>query len=141
MSKNIQTFNLREGAFPIKMKLVFEDINLQNIGRLKDSVYGDIQISLISKDLFHCECSISTVFIDKCQACLKDIEVNLNFSSNISIKDQAIMMDDDSNQNLSHYQDLESYSLINSNLVRKVNILSPNLLIPSDFKRPEYCLM
>tara|TARA_B100001758_G_C18105944_1_gene451010 strand:- start:129 stop:599 length:471 start_codon:yes stop_codon:yes gene_type:complete len=134
MSKNIQTFNLREGAFPIKMKLVFEDINLQNIGRLKDSVYGDIQISLISKDLFHCECSISTVFIDKCQACLKDIEVNLNFSSNISIKDQAIMMDDDSNQNLSHYQDLEYFD-IKQLIQEEVSLNYPNIV-----KCDENCL-
>ena len=47
MSKNKKTFNLKEGAFPIKMDLMFEDIDLQNIGLLKDSICGNIEISLI----------------------------------------------------------------------------------------------
>ena len=66
MSKNIKTFNLKEGAFPIKMDLMFEDIDLQNIGLLKDSIHGNIEISLISKELFRCEGSINSVFIDNC---------------------------------------------------------------------------
>ncbi len=127
MSKNTQTFNLREGAFPIKMQLVLEDIDLQNMGRLKDSIYGDIQISSISKDLFHCECSISTVFIDKCQSCLMDIEVNLKFSSNITIKDEAIMMNDDSNQTLTHYQDLEYFN-IKQLIQEEVSLNYPNIV-------------
>ena len=48
MSKNIKTFNLKEGAFPIKMDLMFEDIDLQNIGRLKDSICGNIEIITLS---------------------------------------------------------------------------------------------
>ena len=111
MSKNIKTFNLKEGAFPIKMDLMFEDIDLQNIGLLKDSICGNIEISLISKDLFRCEGSIKTVFIDNCQSCLKDIEVSLNFKCNLVLKDETLMMDDDSNQDQTHYQDIEYFDL------------------------------
>ena len=63
MSKEIKTINLKEGAFPIKMDLMIEDIDLKNIGRIKDSISGKIVISLISKDLFRCEGSINTIFI------------------------------------------------------------------------------
>ena len=63
MSKN-KIFNLKEGAFPIKIDLLLEDIDLENIGRLKDSISGNIIITLISKELFRCEGSINTVFID-----------------------------------------------------------------------------
>ena len=86
MSENIKTFNLKEGSFPITMDLLIEDIDLENIGRLKEPVCGNIIISLISKDLFRCEGSINTVFIDSCQSCLKDIEVSLNFKCNLVIK-------------------------------------------------------
>ena len=51
MSKIIKTFNLREGAFPIKMDLIMENINFQDIGRLKDSISGEIEITMVSKDI------------------------------------------------------------------------------------------
>ena len=111
MSKSIKTFNLKEGAFPIKMNLMIEDIEIQNIGHVKDSICVDIEISIISKNLFRCEGSINTIFIDKCQSCLNDIEVNLNFESNLTIKDKGLMMDDDSNQDQTHYQNLEYFDI------------------------------
>jgi len=134
MSKSIKTFNLREGAFPIKMDLMLEDINLQNIGRLKDSICGNIVISLISKDLFRCEGSINTVFIDKCQSCLKDIEVSLSFSSNLVIKDEGLMMDDDSNQVQTHYQNLEYFD-IKHLIQEEISLNYPNIV-----KCDENCL-
>jgi uncharacterized metal-binding protein YceD (DUF177 family) len=134
MSKSIKTFNLREGAFPIKMDLMLEDINLQNIGRLKDSICGNIVISLISKDLFRCEGSINTVFIDKCQSCLKDIEVSLSFSSNLVIKDEGLMMDDDSNQVQTHYQNLEYFD-IKQLIQEEISLNYPNIV-----KCEENCL-
>tara|TARA_Y100001970_G_scaffold202993_1_gene247093 strand:+ start:3224 stop:3694 length:471 start_codon:yes stop_codon:yes gene_type:complete len=127
MSKRIKSFNLREGAFPIKMDLMFEDIDLQNIGRLKDSICGDIEISIISKDLFRYEGSINSVFIDKCQSCLKDIEVSLNFSSNLVIKDEDLMMDDDSNQDQTHYQNLEYFD-IKQLIQEEVSLNYPNIV-------------
>ena len=134
MYKSIKTFNLREGAFPIKMDLMFEDIDLQNIGRLKNSICGDIVISLISKDLFRCEGSINTVFIDKCQSCLNDIEVSLNFSSNLVIKDEGLMMDDDSNQYQTHYQNLEYFD-IKHLIQEEISLNYPNIV-----KCEENCL-
>ena len=127
MSKNIKTFNLKEGAFPIKMDFMFEDIDLQNIGLLKDSICGNIEISLISKDLFRCEGSINSVFIDNCQSCLRDIEVNLNFLCNLVIKDKALMMDDDSSQDQTHYQDLEYFD-IKQLIQEEVSLNYPNIV-------------
>ena len=127
MSKNIKTFNLKEGAFPIRMDLLFEDIDLENIGRLKDSVCGNIVISLISKDLFRCEGSIKTVFIDNCQSCLKDIEVSLNFKCNLVLKDETLMMDDDSNQDQTHYQNLEYFD-VKQLIQEELSLNYPNIV-------------
>ena len=127
MSKNIKTFNLKEGAFPIRMDLLLEDIDLENIGRLKESVCGNIVISLISKDLFRCEGSIKTVFIDNCQSCLKDIEVSLNFKCNLVLKDETLMMDDDSNQDQTHYQNLEYFD-VKQLIQEEVSLNYPNFV-------------
>ena len=127
MSRSNKTFNLREGSFPIKMDLMFEDIDLQEIGRLKDPVYGEIEISLISKDLFRFEGSVNSVFIDKCQSCLKDIEVNLNFSNSLAIKDKDLMMEDDSNQDQTHYQDLEYFD-VKQLIQEEVSLNYPNIV-------------
>ena len=127
MSKNIKTFNLKEGAFPIKMDLMFEDIDLQNIGRLKDSICGNIEISLISKDLFRCEGSINSIFIDNCQSCLRDIEVSVNFLFNLAIKDEALMMDDDSSQDQTHYQNLEYFD-VKQLIQEEISLNYPNIV-------------
>ena len=127
MSKNIKTFNLKEGAFPIRMDLLLEDIDLENIGRLKESVCGNIVISLISKDLFRCEGSIKTVFIDNCQSCLKDIEVSLNFKCNLVLKDETLMMEDDSNQDQTHYQNLEYFD-VKQLIQEEVSLNYPNFV-------------
>tara|TARA_Y100000590_G_C15469764_1_gene919720 strand:- start:2 stop:472 length:471 start_codon:yes stop_codon:yes gene_type:complete len=127
MSKDIKILNLKEGAFPIKMDLVLEDIDLKNIGRIKDLISGNIVISLISKDLFRCEGSISTVFIDNCQSCLEEIEVNLNFFCNLVIKDESIMMDDDSNQDQTHYQNIEYFD-IKQLIQEEVSLNYPNIV-------------
>ncbi len=122
-----KTFNLREGAFPIKMDLSLDNIDIKNIGRLKDQICGNIIISLISKDIFSCEGSVKAVFIDKCQSCLEEIEVNINFSINLVIKDEDLMMDDDSNQDQTHYQDLEYFD-IKQLLQEEVSLNYPNIV-------------
>ena len=127
MFKDIKTINLKEGVFPIKMDLILEDVDLKNLGRIKDSISGKIEISLISKDLFHCEGSINAVFIDNCQSCLEEIEVNLNFLSNLAIKDESIMMDDDSNQDQTHYQNIEYFD-IKQLIQEEVSLNYPNIV-------------
>ena len=127
MSKSINTFNLREGAFPIKMDLLLEDVDLEDIGRLKESITGSIEISLISKDLYRCEGNIETVFIDKCQSCLNDIDVSLNFMSNLVIKDEDLMMDDDSNQDQTHYQNLEYFD-VKQLIQEELSLNYPNIV-------------
>ena len=127
MYKDIKTINLKEGAFPIKMDLILEDVDLKNLGRIKDSISGKIEISLISKDLFHCEGSINAVFIDNCQSCLEEIEVNLNFFSNLVIKDESMMMDDDSNQDQTHYQNIEYFD-IKQLIQEEVSLNYPNIV-------------
>ena len=127
MYKDIKTINLKEGAFPIKMDLMLKGVDLKNIGRIKDSISGKIEISLISKNLFRCEGSINTVFIDNCQSCLEEIEVNLNFFSNLVIKDESIMMDDDSSQDQTHYQNLEYFD-IKQLIQEEVSLNYPNIV-------------
>ena len=127
MFKDRKTINLKEGAFPIKMDLMIEDIDLKNIGRIKDSISGKIIISLISKDLFRCEGSINSVFIDNCQSCLEEIEVTLNFFSNLVIKDESKMMDDDSNQDQTHYQNLEYFDVIQL-IQEELSLNYPNIV-------------
>ena len=127
MFKDIKTINLKEGVFPIKMDLILEDVDLKNLGRIKDSISGKIEISLISKDLFHCEGSINAVFIDNCQSCLEEIEVNLNFLSNLAIKDESMMMDDDSNQDQTHYQNIEYFD-IKQLIQEEVSLNYPNIV-------------
>ena len=127
MYKDIKTINLKEGAFPIKMDLMLKDFDLKKIGRIKDSISGKIEISLISKDLFHCEGSINAVFIDNCQSCLEEIEVNLNFFSNLVIKDESMMMDDDSNQDQTHYQNIEYFD-IKQLIQEEVSLNYPNIV-------------
>ena len=127
MYKDIKTINLKEGAFPIKMDLMLKGVDLKNIGRIKDSISGKIEISLISKNLFRCEGSINTVFIDNCQSCLEEIEVNLNFFSNLVIKDESMMMDDDSNQDQTHYQNIEYFD-IKQLIQEEVSLNYPNIV-------------
>ena len=127
MFKDIKIINLKEGVFPIKIDLILEDVDLKNLGRIKDSISGKIEISLISKDLFHCEGSINAVFIDNCQSCLEEIEVNLNFLSNLAIKDESIMMDDDSNQDQTHYQNIEYFD-IKQLIQEEVSLNYPNIV-------------
>ena len=127
MYKDIKTINLKEGAFPIKMDLMLKGVDLKNIGRIKDSISGKIEISLISKNLFRCEGSINTVFIDNCQSCLEEIEVNLNFLSNLAIKDESMMMDDDSNQDQTHYQNIEYFD-IKQLIQEEVSLNYPNIV-------------
>ncbi len=134
MSKDIKTINLKEGSFPLKMNLMLEDIDLQNIGRIKDSISVKIVITLISKELFRCEGSVNTVFIDNCQSCLKEIQVNLSFLSNLVIKDESVMMDDDSNQDQTHYQNLEYFD-IKQLIQEEVSLNYPNIV-----KCDENCL-
>ena len=127
MSRENKSLNLREGAFPIKMNLIFKETDLKDIGQLKDSIKGDIEISLISKDLFRSEGSISAGFIDKCQSCLKDIQVGLDFSSNIAIKDESLMMEDSSNQDQTHYQNLEYFN-IKQLIEEEISLNYPNIV-------------
>ncbi len=127
MFKDIKIINLKEGVFPIKIDLILEDVDLKNIGRIRDSISGKIEISLISKDLFRCEGSINTVFIDNCQSCLEEIEVNLNFLSNLVIKDESMMMDDDSNQDQTHYQNIEYFD-IKQLIQEEVSLNYPNIV-------------
>ena len=127
MFKDIKTINLKEGVFPIKMDLILEDVDLKNLGRVKDSISGKIEISLISKGLFHFEGSINAVFIDNCQSCLEEIEVNLNFLSNLAIKDESMMMDDDSSQDQTHYQNIEYFD-IKQLIQEEVSLNYPNIV-------------
>ena len=134
MFSDNRIFNLREGSFPIKMNLTFEETSLKDIGKLKDSIQGKIKISLINKDLYRFEGSINTILINQCQSCLKDIEINLNFLSNLVIKDENSMMEDNSNQDQTHYQNLEYFN-IKQLIEEEISLNYPNIV-----KCEEECL-
>ena len=127
MSRENKSLNLREGSFPIKIDLIFDETSLKDIGQLEDSIKGNIEISLISKDLFRFEGSISAGFINQCQSCLKDIQVGLNFSSNLVIKDESLMMEDNSNQDQTHYQNLEYFD-IKQLIEEEISLNFPNIV-------------
>ena len=59
--------------------------------------------------------------------CLEEIEVNLNFLSNLVIKDESIMMDDDSNQYQTHYQNIEYFD-IKQLIQEEVSLNYPNIV-------------
>ena len=127
MSKNNKTFNLKEGSFPIQMDLKINDIHLKDIGEIKDSVSSNIKISLISKDLYKLEGSVKAIFNDKCQSCLNDIEVKINFLSNVVIKDKNLMIEDDSGQDQTHYQNLEFFD-IQQLIEEELSLNYPNIV-------------
>tara|TARA_Y100001960_G_scaffold319338_1_gene390507 strand:- start:471 stop:941 length:471 start_codon:yes stop_codon:yes gene_type:complete len=127
MSRDNKTFNLREGSFPIKMELSFDDTDLSQIGNIKESISAKIEISSISKDIFHFEGSIRSIFIDQCQTCLKETEVVLDLLSNLVIKDKKEMMEDGSSQDQTHYQDLEHFN-IKQLIEEEISLNYPNIV-------------
>jgi uncharacterized metal-binding protein YceD (DUF177 family) len=109
----MKILNLNEGSFPIEMDLNLNSIDIPNVGTLKDTLYIKLKISKLSLNLLKCDGYISAKFIDTCQNCLKDTEVLIDGSVDVTIKDIKELHADSSEQDQTHYQDLEYFNIDN----------------------------
>ena len=83
----MKILNLNEGSFPIEMDLNLNSIDVPDVGTLKDTLDIKLKISKLSLNLLKCDGNISAKFIDTCQNCLKDTEVLIDGSVDVTIKD------------------------------------------------------
>ena len=109
----MKILNLNEGSFPIEMDLNLNSIDVTDIGILKDSLNVVLKISKLSLNLLKCDGYIRATFIDTCQYCLKDTEVLIDGSIDVTIKDTKELHADSSEQDQTHYQDLEYFNIDN----------------------------
>ena len=107
----MKILNLNEGSFPIEMDLNLNSIDVPNIGTLKDTLHVKLKISKLSLNLLKCDGYINAKFIDACQNCLKDTEVLIDGSVDVTIKDIKELHADSSKQDQTHYQDLEYFNI------------------------------
>ena len=107
----MKILNLNEGSFPINFSIKLETLDVPNIGKLQKDLLIEAEIQKISKDLYHCAGHMKGHFNDTCQNCLKDTEVEVSNDINVTIKDLTEMHHDSSEQDQTHYQDLEYFDL------------------------------
>ena len=107
----MKILNLNEGSFPINFSIKLEEIDVPNIGKLQKDLLVDAEIQKISKDLYRCAGQLKGYFKDVCQYCLKDTRVEVSNNINVTIKDLTEMHNDSSDQDQTHYQDLEYFDL------------------------------
>ena len=107
----MKILNLNEGSFPINFSIKLETVDVPNIGKLQKDLLIEAEIQKISKDLYHCAGQMQGHFNDTCQNCLKDTEVEISNDINVTIKDLTEMHHDSSEQDQTHYQDLEYFDL------------------------------
>ena len=109
----MKILNLNEGSFPIEMDLNLNTIDVPDVGNLKDTLDIKLKISKLSLNLLKCDGYISAKFADTCQNCLKDTEVLIDGSVDVTIKDIKELHADSSEQDQTHYQDLEYFNIDN----------------------------
>ena len=119
--------NLNEGSFPINLLLDFEDVDIPNIGKLKKKLNIEISISKISKDLLKCDGVIKATFLDVCQNCLNHIEIDILETINVAIKDSSELHIDSSEQDQTHYQNLEYFNIKNF-IEEEIALIYPNIV-------------
>ena len=107
----MKILNLNEGSFPISFTIKLKEIDVPNIGKLQKDLLVDAEIQKISKDLYRCAGQLKGYFKDVCQNCLKDTGVEVSNNINVTIKDLTEMHNDSSEQDQTHYQDLEYFDL------------------------------
>ena len=109
----MKILNLNEGSFPIEMDLKLKSIDVPDVGILKDTLVVGLKISKLSLNLLKCDGHISAQFIDTCQNCLKNTEVLIDGYIDVAIKDIKEIHADSSEQDQTHYQDLEYFNIDN----------------------------
>ena len=109
----MKILNLNEGSFPIEMDLNINTIDVPDVGTLKNTLDIKLKISKLSLNLLKCDGYISAKFIDTCQYCLKNTEVLIDGYVDVTIKDIKELHADTSEQDQTHYQDLEYFNIDN----------------------------
>ena len=123
----MKILNLNEGSFPVKLRMVLDKLSVPEIGKLATNLTIEAKISKISKNILKCDGKLDGVFIDICQNCLKETEVNLSNQIEVAIKDIKELLNDSSDQDQTHYQDLEYFN-IESFIEEEVALIYPNIV-------------
>ena len=109
----MKILNLNEGSFPIEIDLNLNSIDVPDVGTLRDTLDIKLKISKLSLNLLKCDGFICAKFIDTCQYCLKNTEVLIDGYVDVTIKDIKELHVDSSEQDQTHYQDLENFNIDN----------------------------
>ena len=107
----MKILNLTEGAFPINLEYEIDSIDVPNIGKLKRNISVNLSISKVSKNLLKTDGNIQGIFEDTCQNCLEKTNIELSSDINVTLKDLQELDLDSSDQDQTHYQDIEYFDL------------------------------
>lgn len=107
----MKILNLTEGSFPINLEYEINSIDVPNIGKLKRNISVNLSISKISKNLLKSDGNIKGIFEDTCQNCLEKTNIELTSDINVTLKDLQELDLDSSDQDQTHYQDIEYFDL------------------------------
>ena len=107
----MKILNLTEGSFPINLEYEIKSIDVPNIGKLKRNINVNLSISKVSKNLLKSDGNIQGIFEDTCQNCLEKTNIELSSDINVTLKDLQELDLDSSDQDQTHYQDIEYFDL------------------------------
>ena len=107
----MKILNLTEGSFPINLEYEIDSIEVPNIGKLKRNISVNLSISKVSKNLLKSDGNIQGIFEDTCQNCLEKTNIELSSDINVTLKDLHELDLDSSDQDQTHYQDIEYFDL------------------------------
>ena len=107
----MKILNLTEGSFPINLEYEINSIDVPNIGKLKRNINVNFSISKVSKNLLKGDGNIQGIFEDTCQNCLEKTNIELSSDINVTLKDLQELDLDSSDQDQTHYQDIEYFDL------------------------------
>ena len=107
----MKILNLTEGSFPINLEYEIKSIDVPNIGKLKRNINVNLSISKVSKNLLKTDGNIQGIFEDTCQNCLEKTNIELSSDINVTLKDLQELDLDSSDQDQTHYQDIEYFDL------------------------------
>ena len=107
----MKILNLTEGSFPINLEYEINSIDVPNIVKLKKNISVNLSISKVSKNLLKSDGNIQGIFEDTCQNCLEKTNIELSSVINVTLKDLQELDLDSSDQDQTHYQDIEYFDL------------------------------
>ena len=107
----MKILNLTEGSFPINLEYEINSIDVPNIGKLKRNISVNLSISKVSKNLLKSDGNIQGIFEDTCQNCLEKTNIELSSNINVTLKDLQELDLDSSDQDQTHYQNIEYFDL------------------------------